>query len=324
LIAIPVEMTSLVADRLAGLAPDSLHLIVMPTEKCNFRCRYCYEDFSIGRMKPAIEQALTRFILNRTPDLNRLHIGWFGGEPTLALDIIERINLCATASLRPSAMFTSSISTNAYLLNKLRFDRLIASNVRTFQVTLDGDEDAHDSTRIRQNGGGSFKVIMGNVCEALSSDHEFLIGLRIHVHGGNLASVRRLVDRLVGMFEGERRISIYLKNVEELGESMPGDLMLLHGHEHLTELRRKIGEAGLFEEKSSPPICYAARANSLVIRADGRIGKCTVALSDPRNTVATLNEDGSIEPDNEKFRPWIRGLLSGNSDELACPLVGLQ
>jgi uncharacterized protein len=24
-------------------------LIILPTEKCNFRCSYCYEDFMIGK-----------------------------------------------------------------------------------------------------------------------------------------------------------------------------------------------------------------------------------------------------------------------------------
>jgi len=35
---------------LATLNPKSLELILYPTEQCNFRCTYCYEDFLIGRM----------------------------------------------------------------------------------------------------------------------------------------------------------------------------------------------------------------------------------------------------------------------------------
>lgn len=27
----------------------NLRLIIMPTEQCNFRCRYCYEDFKLGK-----------------------------------------------------------------------------------------------------------------------------------------------------------------------------------------------------------------------------------------------------------------------------------
>ena len=37
--------------RLAScLSNRRLELIVMPTEQCNFRCIYCYEDFRMGRM----------------------------------------------------------------------------------------------------------------------------------------------------------------------------------------------------------------------------------------------------------------------------------
>ena len=36
------------------LASNVLHLILMPTEACNFRCTYCYEDFKLKRMAPAV------------------------------------------------------------------------------------------------------------------------------------------------------------------------------------------------------------------------------------------------------------------------------
>ena len=48
---------------------DSLHLILLPTERCNFRCAYCYEDFAIGRMRPETVLAIKRLIDRRLEDL---------------------------------------------------------------------------------------------------------------------------------------------------------------------------------------------------------------------------------------------------------------
>ena len=70
-------------------------------------------------------------------------------------------------------------------------------------------------------------------------------------------------------------------------------------------------------------ICYAAKANSLLVRADGRIGKCTVALNDPRNDIGRLAEDGSVVIDNDKLRPWISGLGTLDVATLGCPLSRL-
>jgi uncharacterized protein len=71
-------------------------------------------------------------------------------------------------------------------------------------------------------------------------------------------------------------------------------------------------------------VCYASKANSLILRADGRLAKCTVALNDKRNDVGKLNLDGTIEVNNERFSPWIRGLFTGDADTLACPLHGMS
>jgi uncharacterized protein len=76
--------------------------------------------------------------------------------------------------------------------------------------------------------------------------------------------------------------------------------------------------------RDSTHICYAAKANSFLIRPDGRIGKCTVDLYSDRNTVGHLNEDGTMEIDNSRFSKWVRGLSSGNSKELMCPLAAID
>ena len=68
-----------------------LELILLPTEKCNFRCRYCYEDFKIGKMTSRVVNAVKSLLHNRVSTLDRLDIGWFGGEPLLASEIVRDI-----------------------------------------------------------------------------------------------------------------------------------------------------------------------------------------------------------------------------------------
>jgi uncharacterized protein len=69
-------------------------------------------------------------------------------------------------------------------------------------------------------------------------------------------------------------------------------------------------------------ICYAARANSYVIRANGRLNKCTVSLEHPNNQVGHIRENGTVEVDAQKMVMWMRGLRSGDEAELKCPMKG--
>lgn len=39
----------------ATIRRDAQQLIILPTEKCNFRCTYCYEDFLISKMKEPVQ-----------------------------------------------------------------------------------------------------------------------------------------------------------------------------------------------------------------------------------------------------------------------------
>ena len=75
-----------------GVANDMLHLVMMPTEACKFRCTYSYEDFRLARMQPAVVRGVERLLSRRELDLRRLEIAWFGGEPLLALDIDQRLS----------------------------------------------------------------------------------------------------------------------------------------------------------------------------------------------------------------------------------------
>ena len=76
---------------LSCLSNESLHLVLFPTEACNFRCVYCYEDFRLGRMEPWVVSGVKGLVARRAPGLRNLFLSWFGGEPLLAPDIIEDV-----------------------------------------------------------------------------------------------------------------------------------------------------------------------------------------------------------------------------------------
>ncbi|BDA86796.1 hypothetical protein Sa4125_43380 [Aureimonas sp. SA4125] len=310
-------------ERARGLAADRLDLILMPTEKCNFRCVYCYEDFVLGRMAEATITGITRLLAQRLPKLRSLNIGWFGGEPTLALDIVERVNDFILAHRPPGLAFTSAMSTNGFRLDGRTLRRLVDREIRLFQISLDGDRQEHDATRRRKGGGGSFDVILGHVEAALRTDLDFRLALRLHARASNLESLARLIDRLAALSPPSGRISLYIKAIERLGGPADGGLDFIDNKAVLAPLEDRIRQAGLEEERARPIACYAALPNSLVVRADGRIAKCTVAFDDPRNTVGTLREDGTLAIDHERFRPWVRGILSGEAASMGCPLYGL-
>lgn len=147
----PTPDPLLIAEAAAAFNDRSLQLFVLPTEKCNFRCTYCYEKFDVGRMKPSTVQAVKAFIDRRIEHLDALSVEWFGGEPLLGRPVIFDICEHIQASLAnfPTVMYGGSMTTNGYLLDEGTATRLIGLGVRSFQISLDGPPDIHDQSRIR-------------------------------------------------------------------------------------------------------------------------------------------------------------------------------
>jgi sulfatase maturation enzyme AslB (radical SAM superfamily) len=75
------------AKQLRCFRSNFLNLIILPTEACNFRCTYCYETFEHKKMKKEVVNGIKALIGRRGPELNKLEIAWFGGEPLLAFDV---------------------------------------------------------------------------------------------------------------------------------------------------------------------------------------------------------------------------------------------
>ena len=306
-----------------GVRDDVLQLIIMPTEKCNFRCFYCYEDFELGHMSAELVGAVKRLISRRWESLKAMEISWFGGEPLNAIPIVVDIMAHAHQTRPDGAILTSHITTNGYKLNKRNFIDLLDHGVTSYQVTLDGDRDNHDKRRVLANGKGTFDVILSNINDCKRVERDFDITLRIHVHGDTLASLHSFVEELARGFGRDSRFGFFLKPIAHLGGPNDKQVSLVssEGKKLLTEIAgygRSLGLRSVEDDVNY--ICYAAKPNSLVIRSDGSLAKCTVAFNADRNSVGHINNDGSVSLDSEKMNRWAAALFSEHQSDQHCPV----
>ena len=72
---------------------DELALCIAPSYACNCRCAYCYEQDKprpTGVMSQDVQDAIASFVeqRHREQGFSSLDVAWYGGEPSLHLDVV--------------------------------------------------------------------------------------------------------------------------------------------------------------------------------------------------------------------------------------------
>ena len=305
---------------------SSLHLVIMPTEQCNFRCTYCYESFARGEMAPSLQDAIVKHVTQRQ-HVRKLEVSWFGGEPLLAsrvmLSLMSKLGaVCRARGIR----LISGATTNGYLLDLALATQLIKCGVSQYQITIDGIQDDHDCRRRGAVGEPTYETILRNLRDLRDSRLDFRIMLR---HNFDRHSIRRLdqfLETMAAEFATDDRFTMYFQGIGKWGG--PNDATLdtcdqRSSNRELAAARMKAVKRGLQDAMTlssiqpSGSVCYAADPNSFVIGSDGRLYKCTVELDyHDRNVVGRLLEDGRMDLNWEKMALWTE--TNGMSGDKKC------
>lgn len=312
-------------DIASSLSNEKFQLILFPTEQCNFRCVYCYEDFEIGKMPDWLIKATKTLIKNKMKNLKFLYLNWFGGEPLLAKDIVFEIaEYAQNLAKKNGCKVLGDLTTNGFLLDVKTLTRLVELKQNSFQISIDGDKESHDTTRLTRNGKGSFDKIWSRLLDAAATDLDFKITLRIHITDLNHASVLKFCKRYDETLFNDSRFQLFFKAIDNLGGDNQDTIQILTSKKTAKDLVKELtnhySDKSKNISKKGHYICYAGKPNSLGIRANGNINKCTVALDDDRNNIGKINPDGTLTLNNEKFSTWIKGFTTLDSWQMGCPL----
>lgn len=282
-------------------------------------------------MPASVIRGVKHYLALRVPELNALAISWFGGEPLLARELIEDflVHVRRLLEAHPRVHFFSDITTNGYLLSRAVFERLLELGVVQYQIAFDGPREWHDRYRRRVDGRGTFDRIWGNLQAMQEVEGRFKVFVRLHFSKDNYDTLAEFMNAYRQSFGNDDRFSLLLRPLSRLGGVNDPTLPVFsakEGARMAKALVKTANDCGVnhLADRKVLPICYASRGNSLVIRANGRLNKCVVALEHKLNQIGRIREDGLLEIQNTKLRPWLRGVRSRRPAELQCPLRGLE
>lgn len=153
-------------EKMYGCSIKSVTLAL--TEQCNLRCKYCgympkYMDdnYPLKEMSKDIAFKAIDILMNNSHESEICHIGFYGGEPLLRLNLIKEC-VAYVKEKYPFRKPAYNITTNAVLLDESVADFLIENDIKMI-ISFDGPTEQLNKYRVFANGKSSYDIVLKNI-----------------------------------------------------------------------------------------------------------------------------------------------------------------
>ena len=271
-------------------------LTITPSRVCNFACDYCYVPKRPETMSEAVQDALIAFVqdhYDRRP-FKELRVNWYGGEPLLHIDAMERISAPLIALCRRHGVdYIGHVLSNASLADA-RMSRRLKENCGIVSVmpTVSGFGDMQDWQRPARDGTKYFDTIMDNIDAMI--DAGIIVHMNYVTNKNNIEECTELAHLLAHTKRVRTRLSktgafgkeaIYLAD----GCRTPIELFSLEefGPHYVDFFRRLDGGSREYRLllKPVPAFCAALVSTGLFIDETGDVFCCMVDMDYPERAL---------------------------------------
>lgn len=277
-------------------------ITINPTLACNMSCWYCYESHkNMPAMSADVKQSVLLLIDKLLADnkLKKLNLSFFGGEPLLYFDkvVVDIINHAKMQCKAFDAKLSIHFTTNAYLLTDNVLKQLEGLDV-SFQITIDGGKQVHDSVRKTKGGEPTYARIVEHIHQTLS--HGFPVGVRFNYTAKSIPSFIDVVKDVSHLQQEQKQLVNF--TFQRVWQDNEGDASQVE--QQVEHIERAFEQAGLFVNNAKSyivPYCYADGVNTAVVNYNGDLFKCTARDFAPKSKEGTLAADGTLRW-NERLR----------------------
>lgn len=277
-------------------------ITINPTLACNMSCWYCYESHkNMPAMSADVKQSVLLLIDKLLADnkLKKLNLSFFGGEPLLYFDkvVVDIINHAKMQCKAFDAKLSIHFTTNAYLLTDNVLKHLEGLDV-SFQITIDGGKQVHDSVRKTKGGEPTYARIVEHIHQTLSRG--FSVGVRFNYTAKSIPSFIDVVKDFSHLQQEQKPLVNF--TFQRVWQDNEGDASQVE--QQVEHIERAFEQAGLFVNNAKSyivPYCYADGVNTAVVNYNGDLFKCTARDFAPKSKEGTLAADGTLRW-NERLR----------------------
>lgn len=259
---------------------NHMELWICMTNTCNFKCSYCFENNTPVFLDDELINKTISFIQQSCPEIKKLYVHFYGGEPLLNTEKI--FTLYNAIKAIPNIKTQFDIVTNGYLLSLNIFNRLQMIEDIKFQITLDGLEETHNKRRPHKTNKDSYKTIIRNLDDIYkqyeNKEKKPRIAIRFNVDKENEDDFHKLYT----LFHKTYHDFFYFFStpVQDYcngGEQYTTSMFTPEQYSHF--ILNNYNKYGIYEspviERTRPDVvCGAAKKNFFCISSDGLVYKC--------------------------------------------------
>lgn len=339
-------------ERRPGKGLTTLNLNI--SNDCNLACKYC---FFYSNPPPENEPAMMEFetaklaidylLQNSSDSAKRLNIVFFGGEPLLNFQLIEKcLDYLKSIEIPKDKEVLCDIFTNGTLLTNPIIEFVAQNKIRLI-ISIDGPKEINDKLRpFKHKSGSSFDTIIRNVNKILTLNGKNIL-IRTTLTKDNISMIN-IVQNLSNkgfknfvfdiafsvennFFDNDEEFKLFIEELNNLASNFK---RFIQQGIKVNVLSEPI--ARILKPDSLPPnllysTCPAGR-NFIVVTPGGDIYPCHYFVNLPQWKMGSLyhsirlrsmiDENQIIDLNIRRVCPdcWLRGHLCGGP----CPFKILQ
>ncbi|WP_302978953.1 radical SAM/SPASM domain-containing protein [Paraprevotella clara] len=256
--------------------PDTYNLMVMPTYNCNLSCWYCIQHHQNVNLTESdiqkIKEHIKAYLLDNK--LKKFNLSWFGGEPLLKYnEVIDLTKFSFEFCKQNHICFESDITTNGILLTEKRIYELKNYGVKSFQITIDGCREKHNTIK-RIKNVSTFDVVLKNILSIVKMTPESECILRLNYDENNLEP-EKIIKDINELIPKEYRNKIVFLS-RKIWQKDERNI----NKKDITQLIEDAKESQYVTNSSYTGLCYVDYQHFNCVFPNGNIGKCDNEILD--------------------------------------------